>query len=172
VASLLDDPEAASSYVGGHQVTIYLSPRHYHRVHSPMAAQIRRLRHIPGRCYPVNPWAASHLDGLYPRNERIVFELDGGLDSSLALVMVGAANVARISVAFHKLRSNGGTKGETVDIDGVSLERGDELGRFNLGSTVVLLLPAGMHFKPTCAVGDDVRMGEGIGRCASLGKEE
>jgi phosphatidylserine decarboxylase len=169
VASLLDDPQAAASYVGGHQVTIYLSPRHYHRVHSPTRAKVRRVRHIPGRCYPVNAWAASRLDGLYAQNERVIFELAGGLGASLALVMVGAANVARISVAFHELRSNAGTKGQTVDIDGISLERGDELGRFNLGSTVVLLLPAELGFAPTCQVGNEVRMGEGLGRCAALG---
>jgi len=164
--SLLGDPELASQYVDGYQVTIYLSPRDYHRVHAPAAGHVKRLCHIAGKCFPVNDWAATHIDNLYSVNERVLVELDTTDFGHLGLVMVGAANVARMSLAFHELQSNNRSDGCDLPIDNVFLQRGEELGRFNLGSTVVLLIPKSSGLKLSCNKGDTVQMGQALGKAS------
>ena len=160
--ALLDDSELAGSFVGGTQVTIYLSPRDYHRVHAPSAGTITRLRHIAGKCYPVNEWAASHIANLYGVNERVIITMDASAFGSIGVVMVGAANVARISLAFHDLTSNNRTPGADLSVEETHVARGDELGRFNLGSTVVLLVPKRSAHALTCSEGDVVKMGQAL----------
>ena len=158
--SLLNDESVAASYVGGSQITIYLSPRDYHRVHAPDEGRVVRLCHIAGQCYPVNDWAATHIENLYGLNERVLVEIETSEFGTLGIVMVGAANVARMSLAFHDLTSNNRTEGVDLPIDNVRLGRGEELGRFNLGSTVVLLLPPSTPLEFACKTGDVVKMGQ------------
>lgn len=167
LASLLEDPEAASRYAGGYQITVYLSPRDYHRVHAPTDGKVTSLHHIAGRCYPVNPWAAAHVREIYAKNERLIFEMHPPGESAYALVMVGAANVARMQAAFHPLTTNQGNPSAMTIFDTVRVARGDEVGCFNLGSTVVLLFTAASHFTPSAHEGDRVKMGELLGRFRS-----
>lgn len=141
-AELLGDAMDAGPFIGGQYAVLYLSPRDYHRVHSPTGATLVGATPIGGRTYPVNARAVRAIDGLFATNKRVVFDLasdgvPGGGFGRLALVMVGATNVGRITVSA--------TPGHGV-------ARGDELGIFNLGSTVVLLFPrshpvtlAGVH---------------------------
>src|SRR5688500_13503672 len=98
-AELLADPAAASAYEGGLFATLYLSPRHYHRIHAPCAGSVARAEHLPGALLPVNEAAVAHVPNLFSRNERLVAYLDGAA-GSVAVVAVGAYNVGRISAAF------------------------------------------------------------------------
>jgi phosphatidylserine decarboxylase len=169
---LLGDPAAGARFEGGSFLTIYLSPRHYHRIHTPLAARIRRARAIPGRLLPVNEPAVRAVPDLFPRNERLVVELDptdGTLPGEVALVAVGAMNVGRIAAAFdpgwHTNRPRSARPGaETRDYD-LAMGVGAELAAFHLGSTVVLLFAPGdggrppPPFAPAVRTGDEIRLG-------------
>lgn len=147
VEHLLQDRELTEQLQDGHQLTVYLAPGDYHRVHSPFAGEITRVVHLPGKLFPVNPAAVDSIPDLYPRNERVVFQyrLVAGLPA--AVVMVSALNV-----------------GDTRVSRGVGpVAAGDEIGRFGFGSTVVVLVPAG---GPGCSQlprETPVRMGQGVG---------
>jgi phosphatidylserine decarboxylase len=177
VHELLGIPEGserAGAYEGGRFVTLYLSPRHYHRIHAPASGEIRVARSLPGRLLPVNEPAIQGVPRLFPRNERLVVEAvtPGG---PLALVAVGAFNVGRISVAFdpewNGLRGRGVTNRpgrpaaqERRYAPPLELRRGEELAAFHLGSTVVLLLGpdgagGGPALAPSVVPGADVLLG-------------
>ncbi len=146
VGQLLQDHELAAQLRDGHQVTVYLAPGDYHRVHSPYAGQITRVVHLPGKLFPVNPGAVDSIPDLFPRNERVVFHyrLADGLPA--AVVLVSALNVGDTHVSA----------GEGP------VAAGDEIGRFGFGSTVVVLVPAGGPTCPELQRETPVRMGQGI----------
>src|SRR5688572_5061286 len=106
-AELLADPAGAGPYEGGSFVTLYLSPRHYHRIHAPCAGTIAKAEHVPGALLPVNEAAVAHVPNLFSRNERLVAYLDGPV-GRVAVVAVGAYNVGRISAAFDPEWNGGG----------------------------------------------------------------
>lgn len=148
VAELLDEPAEAARFDRGVFLTLYLSPRHYHRIHAPCDGAIRRARHVPGALLPVNAAAVAHVDRLFARNERLVCQLEGPL-GRVAVVAIGAYNVGRISAAFDAAWRDGwvtnvrGARAETRIYDPPPrLRQGDELMAFHLGSTVVLLVEA------------------------------
>jgi phosphatidylserine decarboxylase len=169
LAELVADAELAAHLTDGPYVTIYLSPRDYHRVHAPADAQVLGYDYLPGALWPVNPRVAARRDGLLARNERVVIRMNAGALGHVALVMVGASGVGNIRLA----PALGGAEACTdwraaaeprrVELAGVQLGRGDELAAFQLGSTVVLLFEPG---KVALAgeVGDTVRFGQRIGR--------
>jgi phosphatidylserine decarboxylase len=167
---LLADPDEAHRFDDGAFLTLYLSPRHYHRIHAPCGGAIARARHVPGALFPVNAPAVMHVDRLFPRNERLLCTIDGPL-GRVAVVAVGAYNVGRISAAFD-VAWNGGEHGWVTNRGThaieerrydppVRVERGEELMAFHLGSTVVLLFEPGVRLIPL-AVGDPVRLGTPI----------
>ena len=141
VGALLGDEGEASKYREGIHATLYLSPRDYHRVHSPIDGEIRSWRHIPGRLFPVNGLAVRHVEGLFTVNERVVINLESERFGPVALVMVGASNVGRITLSFTERRATWRRSSPTLSVpeSPIPVARGDELGAFNLGSTVVLL---------------------------------
>jgi phosphatidylserine decarboxylase len=163
VAALLASEDDARLFRGGMHATLYLSPAMYHRVHAPADGHVVAWRYVPGRLFPVNGPAVRQVDGLFARNERVVVRLDSPRFGPLAVVLVGAANVGRISLAFAGLRTNSGAPGCAVTPDPApALRRGDELGAFNLGSTVVLLA-ADRSLAPAGPVlGELVRMGQAL----------
>lgn len=114
-AALLGDPGAAEPYLGGRFLTIYLSPRHYHRIHAPCPGRILEARVIPGGLLPVNRPAVAHVPGLFARNERLVVHLEGPA-GRVALVAVGATNVGAISARFDP-RWGGDDSGEAPPPD-------------------------------------------------------
>jgi phosphatidylserine decarboxylase len=164
LAALLGSASDAARFARGVYSTLYLSPAMYHRVHSPVDGDVVAWRYVPGRLYPVNAMGARSVPGLLARNERVVVRLDTAAHGAVAVVLVGATNVGRISLAFADLVTNRGhAAGETRPASKVLLRRGDELGVFNLGSTVVLLVEA-PRLEPATRSGAFVRVGEALWR--------
>lgn len=144
-AELLADDAAAEQYTSGHFVTVYLSPRDYHRVHMPLAGTLRQTAHIPGRLFSVAPFTVEAVPRLFARNERLVCHFDGD-NGPFAVALVGAMLVSSIETVWSGLEVP--PYASTVVRQSwreraIRLERGAELGRFNMGSTVILLLPPG-----------------------------
>jgi phosphatidylserine decarboxylase len=172
VAELLADGFEAERYEGGSFLTIYLSPRHYHRIHTPVAGSIPRATYVPGTLYPVNEPAVMHVPSLFARNERLLCYVDS-LRGRVAIVAVGAYNVGRISAAFDEAWSGAGPAAYVTNRRRAApLERryepprqvgpGDEIMAFHLGSTVVLLFEPGVVLRPGLQPGTEVRVGERI----------
>jgi phosphatidylserine decarboxylase len=157
-----EDPPAGSGLKGGEFATIYLAPHNYHRIHAPLAGRWVRTRYIPGDRYSVNATTAAGVRDLFCRNERVVCWFDSSI-GTYAVVLVGALNVSSMSTA---------TRGEIVSgaarewqEDGSIFAKGAEIGRFNLGSTVVLVLPKDSVTWHT-ASGVPVRMGAALAELA------
>lgn len=173
-AALLADEHAAARFADGTFITIYLSPRHYHRIHAPCAGAIVAARHVPGALLPVNEPAVQHVQGLFPRNERLVAYIDGPLGRT-AVVAVGAYNVGRISAVFDAdwreagwVTNRRGARGEARRYDPpVEVSKGQEIMAFHLGSTIVLLVESELRLAPATEAGREVRLGEDIARRVS-----
>ena len=166
IEDLLGCAEDAALFRRGVHATLYLSPAMYHRVHSPADGRVASWRYVPGRLFPVNAAGVRLVPGLFTRNERVAVILDTEAHGPVAVVLVGAANVGRMSLAFTDLVTNtsrAGRPGRVVPADPVALRRGEELGAFNLGSTVVLLV-ANPALAPAAAAGDIVRVGQALWR--------
>ncbi len=175
IADLLaaDEP-TARAYTGGTTLTIYLAPHNYHRVHMPLAARIEEVVYVPGRRWAVNARTTRRIAGLYAANERVVVHCTHAR-GPFAIVLVGALNVASISLAFlgeiapppgHGLRR----WRYAADAPDMAFDAGALLGQFNLGSTVVMVAAPGVLCWQAAA-GRNVRMGEVIGttRTAAAG---
>jgi phosphatidylserine decarboxylase len=165
--ALLGGPEA-SEFQEGAQATLYLSPSMYHRVHSPVSGRIRCWRYLPGRLFPVNALAVRLVKELFAVNERLAIIIDTEQFGPVAVVMVGATNVGRMTLSFDSLVTNAGLPATAVrPAVPIPVERGHELGAFNLGSTVVLLVgrAAGLHGQ--AGPGDLVKMGQALWRSST-----
>ncbi len=165
LALLGGDAATAQMFNDGSFATIYLSPRDYHRIHMPCAGTLRRMVYLPGDLYSVNPLTAQHVPGLFAPNERLVclFDTAGG---PMAMVLVGATIVGGMATVWHgtvNAQRSGQIHMWEYDSGQVELARGAEMGRFMLGSTVVLCLPnIGVKFQPEWLPGAPVRMGQGM----------
>ena len=164
------DAALAQSFQGGRFATIYLSPRDYHRIHMPAAATLRRMLYVPGDLFSVNPATAAGVPGLFARNERVVCLFDmpvGDRTVPFALVLVGATIVGSMATTWHGVVNppRPGTVREwRYDDAPLHLDKGAEMGRFLLGSTVVLLWPPDtIAFHPDWAAARPVRLGEAMG---------
>jgi phosphatidylserine decarboxylase len=151
LSALLGSEDDARTFARGVHATLYLSPSMYHRVHSPVDGFVRSWRYVPGRLFPVNGLAIRHVDSLFAVNERVSIRIDSAEFGPVSVIMVGAANVGRMSLSFADLVTNSGQPGALTQPPApISIARGQELGAFNLGSTVVLLVadpdlrPAGL----------------------------
>ena len=178
-AELLDDPAEAKRFEGGLFATLYLSPRHYHRIHTPIRGRITKARHVPGALLPVNGPAVAHIDDLFARNERLICYLDGPAGRT-AIVAIGAYNVGRISAAFDprwgiprperaSVTNRSDARAETREYDPpVRVRQGEEIMAFHLGSTVVLLIEANtVALAPELRPGREVRLGETIAQATN-----
>ncbi|MBK1647728.1 archaetidylserine decarboxylase [Rhabdochromatium marinum] len=149
LADLLGDAELAAPLVGGYFATLYLSPRDYHRIHMPLDGHLTQMLHVPGRLFSVNPTTVAGVPGLFARNERVV-TLFATRFGPMALVLVGAIFVGSIETVWAgEVTPPRGQRLTRIDYPapgaheaGITLARGEEMGRFNMGSTVILLLPA------------------------------
>lgn len=150
VASLLDDEEAARRFEGGSFATLYLSPRDYHRFHAPCAGRVLRADYVPGTLWPVNNAGIRHVHGVFAQNERICAYLapfEGNDEDLVCMVAVGATMVGKVRVNFDELATNvRGVHRTTRTYDEVPpvLDKGEEWGRFEFGSTIVLLTTPGL----------------------------
>jgi phosphatidylserine decarboxylase len=161
----------ARRFRGGSYLTIYLAPGDYHRIHSPAAGRVRGLEHVPGTLFPVNRWGLRRFPGLFATNERVTTFLETAA-GMLAVVKVGAANVGGIRVKFHPLTTNRPwNRYSYTDYSsaGIALERGEEFARFELGSTVILLLECGAFRLQPPPEGARIRLGAPV--AAPLGRE-
>ncbi|MCB1560418.1 MAG: phosphatidylserine decarboxylase [Xanthomonadales bacterium] len=168
---LLGDAEAAAPFTDGQFATIYLSPRDYHRVHMPWSGKLRETVHIPGHLFSVAPFAVDGIPRLFARNERLVchFDTDFG---PMAVVMVGALLVSGIETVWrgpevppyaHRITTRDYREAN------IQLERGAELARFNMGSTVIVLLPDhGAPLLNQLETGTQTRQGQRLGRSGGL----
>ncbi len=159
------DAELAARFDDGHFATLYLSPKDYHRVHMPCTGVLRRMLHVPGALFSVNPATARGVAGLFARNERVVCVFDGVDDpQAFVLVLVGATIVGSMATVWHgtvNRQRPGQVREWRYDVGSVRLTQGEEMGRFLLGSTVVMLWPPGpLRFNPAWGSGRAVRLGE------------
>jgi len=162
------DAAAAARFDNGHFATLYLSPRDYHRIHMPCAGELTRMVHVPGDLFSVNPTTARGVPGLFARNERVVCFFESA-QGPFVLVLVGATIVGSMATVWHgqvnpprtgTLRQWDYAKGQ------VSLQQGEEMGRFLLGSTVVMLFPQGpLQFNPQWSPTRPIQLGESMAQC-------
>lgn len=157
VGELVGDDRDADRYAGGAFCVVYLSPRDYHRVHSPVDGRVTLVRGIPGDLYPVNPIGERHVPRLFVTNSRVAIAIDTEELGRVTVVMVGAVIVGRISVTA--LPEPAVPAGEHRVEPAIEVRRGDEVGIFHLGSTAVVLLEPGIKLARHTGV---VRYGESL----------
>ncbi|MFT5509877.1 MAG: phosphatidylserine decarboxylase [Hyphomicrobiaceae bacterium] len=163
------DQARAKEFIGGQFCTIYLSPRDYHRVHMPVAGTLREMVHVPGRLFSVNPLSARMVPGLFARNERVVSIFDGDA-GPFAVVMVGAVFVGSIEQVWAGEVAPASTRSVTSttypaasSTASLHLDKGEEMGRFNMGSTVIVILPpSAVRWRSDLSPGTPVSLGEMI----------
>jgi len=159
------DNSMAAEFADGRFATIYLAPHDYHRIHMPLDANLVRMIHVPGRLFSVAEWTVEEIPRLFARNERLVcyFETAAG---PLAMVLVGAINVSAIETVWSGLVVPPRAKkiGEfDYSHTRKTIKKGDEMGRFNMGSTVILLTGNNVEWLPHIKNGQKVKMGQLIG---------
>lgn len=164
LAQLLGNEEKARAYETGTFLTIYLSPKDYHRIHTALQGTVSGYSYIPGTLYPVNPFGVRNVPGLFSKNERLITYLDTSY-GQYAVVKVGATIVGSVQVVYdEKLTTNvRGGRLTHQDLQGPSLEKGDELGLFRFGSTVILLFSPNMIKLDDLQEGQFVQMGQRLG---------
>lgn len=163
---LATDLQKARNYVDGTYSTIYLAPYNYHRVHAPLDGELVSACYVPGDLFSVNAATVANVPGLFRRNERLVLHFDTA-QGPYVLILIGALNVGSISTPWSgELRPRKHGVVETIDLQGSScdIKKGDLLGWFNMGSTVIVLLPDNTcDWHQALSPGARVRMGEAIG---------
>lgn len=160
------DTGRAEAFSEGEFSTIYLSPKDYHRIHMPLAGTLREMVYVPGKLFSVNPVTAENVPNLFARNERVacIFDTEAG---PMALVLVGAMIVGSVETPWAGVVAphGGGVKAVTYEGESaISFAKGEEMGRFRLGSTVVMVMPKGsVNWNAEQVAGKRVRMGEAFG---------
>jgi len=156
------DAALAARFEGGSFATLYLSPKDYHRIHMPLEGRLSRMIYVPGELFSVNPTTARGVPGLFARNERVVCVFESA-HGPFVLVLVGATIVGSMATVWHGVVNPpraGEIRNWNYELELV-LKQGEEMGRFLLGSTVVMLFPKGpLVFNPAWAPGGAIRMGE------------
>jgi phosphatidylserine decarboxylase len=160
------DATLAAQFQDGEFATLYLSPRDYHRIHMPCAGRLTRMIYVPGDLFSVNPTTARGVPGLFARNERVVCVFEGE-HGPFVMVLVGATIVGSMATVWHGVVNppRPGTVREwTYEMGNIALAQGEEMGRFLLGSTVVMLFPQGvMQFNKDWTPTRPIVMGEAMG---------
>ena len=161
------DDERAEPFREGEFATIYLSPKDYHRIHMPMAGTLKEMVYVPGKLFSVNPVTAENVPNLFARNERVacLFDTDAG---PMAMVLVGAMIVGSVETTWAGVVAPNSGKvmqWQYHGDDAVKFEKGQEMGRFRLGSTVVLVMPRGaVKWQPNQVAEKTVQLGEAFGK--------
>lgn len=159
------DKELEKIFHDGQFSTLYLSPRDYHRIHMPTTGTLKHMQYIPGRLFSVAAFTVNHIPRLFARNERCVcyFETEQG---PMAMILVGAINVSAMETVWHGLITSEAKKIKRFDYNGknIVLNRGDEMGRFNLGSTVIVLSTNTMKIDEKMIAGAEIKLGQCLAR--------
>lgn len=166
LAELLADHDLAARLEGGAFATLYLAPKDYHRIHMPFDGTLKSMIHVPGDLYSVNNATADGVDRLFARNERVVCVFDTP-HGEVAMVLVGAMIVASISTVWHGQVTpvRGVQRWDYPSTEKIELKRGDEMGQFALGSTVILCTaPDALSWDSESVPGLDLQLGQAIGR--------
>ena len=160
LAELLGSKEKADALEGGAFANLYLSPKDYHRFHAPCDAKVLYALHIPGALYPVNNPALNTVDGLFAKNERVVIALEASF-GVFYMVFVGALNVGRIVIEWdERIKTNADKESiSAYSYDDLHLKKGDEIGRFEMGSSIALIFGKN-QVKPLRTDGEKLRFGE------------
>ena len=160
------DRELAAQFDDGSFATLYLSPKDYHRIHMPCNGRLMRMIHIPGTLFSVNPTTARGVPGLFARNERVICVFDSA-QGPFVMALVGATIVGSMATTWHGVVNpprSAQVREWSYDAQQIVLKQGDEMGRFLLGSTVVMLFPKDrLHFNPVWAPVRAIRLGEAMG---------
>ena len=160
------DADLAAQFADGSFATLYLSPRDYHRIHMPCAGRLRRMIYVPGELFSVNPKTVRGVPGLFARNERVVCVFDGDF-GPFVMVLVGATIVGSMATAWHGVVNPPRSRTVRVwryDDKEITLNKGEEMGRFLLGSTVVMLFPKNtLRFNPAWSPARAIQLGEAMG---------
>jgi phosphatidylserine decarboxylase len=160
------DAVLAAQFENGHFATLYLSPKDYHRIHMPCAGKLTRMIHVPGDLFSVNPVTARGVPGLFARNERVVCVFEGE-DGPFVMVLVGATIVGSMATVWHGVVNPprpGHLREWRYEDQDLRFRQGDEMGRFLLGSTVVMLFPQQtLGFNPDWSPQRPIRLGEKMG---------
>ncbi len=163
--SLLGREGAGTPFRSGGYMVVYLHPRDYHRVHIPADSQLTGMRHVPGARYPVNEWLDGRVEEIYGKNERVVFHFSLQNGGELALIMVAAFGVGNIKTSYGTVSGNGNNAIAEQDFaQPFSVVRGEELGTFLLGSTVVLVWSRDLVEMDKELVPGPIAMGHRLGR--------
>jgi len=167
LAELLADEPWATRFEGGSFATIYLAPFNYHRIHMPMRGRLLDTVYVPGRLLSVNATTAQHVERLFARNERVLTLFEGEF-GQFALVLVGALNVGSMTTVWAGDITPAARRAVTrIPSPSMVLDKGAELGRFNMGSTVILLFEANRaRWHPLLRAGSVVQFGQAIGSAA------
>ncbi len=162
------DTKLADTFKDGLFATLYLSPRDYHRIHMPASGILKHMQYIPGRLFSVAPFTVNHIARLFARNERCVcyFETTQG---PMAMILVGAINVSAIETVWHGLITGEAKKIKRFDYGDkeFTLKRGEEMGRFNLGSTVIVLATDRMEIDKSIIAGAEIKLGQCLAKPAN-----
>ena len=166
---LAGDKELDSIFNDGSFATLYLSPRDYHRIHMPTTGTLKHMQYVPGRLFSVAPFTVNHIPGLFARNERCIcyFETQQG---PMAMILIGAINVSAIETVWHGLITGKAKKARRFDYsnENIVLKRGEEMGRFNLGSTVIILATEQMKLDENMTAEAEIKLGQ----CLATPKDE
>ena len=170
LVDLVDSGRQRKIFEDGHYATLYLSPRDYHRIHSPTSGHVEHLSYIPGHLFPVNPFSVRNIDEVFAVNERLISYMDNPKMGKVGVVKVGATCVGRIGVSFHDIETNHKfRRRRELDLDEPApIGHGDEMGIFNLGSTVIVLIEhPDFAFDSSLESGQHLQMGRFLGEVAS-----
>ena len=163
LAMLAGDKTLAARFQNGHFATLYLSPKDYHRIHMPCDGTLKSMTYVPGDLFSVNPTTAQGVPGLFARNERLICEFDSA-HGVFVLILVGATIVGSMATVWHGVVNQprlGTVNTWTYEKQSISLKQGEEMGRFLLGSTVVMLFPAKtLNFNRAWKPEKPIRLGE------------
>ena len=162
------DADRASIFENGSFTTIYLSPKDYHRLHMPLTGSLKEMVHIPGRLFSVNNATANAVPNLFARNERVacIFDTEAG---PMALILVGAIFVSSVETVWHGVVTPPTIREPSFwqyQNNAPKLEKGEEMGRFNMGSTIIVIFGKDkIAWDESLTAGTSVKLGEQIGRC-------
>jgi phosphatidylserine decarboxylase len=163
-ALLGGDSAYANAFEGGSFLNAYLAPKDYHRVHMPISGRLLKMIYVPGKLFSVNPNTCQHIEGLFAKNERLIAFFDTAI-GPMAMVLVGAMIVGRIETVWSGALTPNRTQGpQTIEYPKpIYLQQGEEMGRFQLGSTVIVLFPKGsVTWQSDLQEGAALKMGKSI----------